>query len=325
MHLKDVIEEFISENPNYKHDIINFISYLTEYKKLPLDDTVFGGVNTDHVIDSLKHYIDIGQFKTVSIVQKYTVVISKFFIYAIVAKNSLKNSNILDEISAPKIDEKSYYSRINLMISKNKKLSTKEPILVFSREIIEDIITNCDLIIQDTGKHNNKIGFEKLVAALCIKLVVLTGMKYGIARKIRVEDLNVTTNTIHINGFNIRLPLKLSTQFQYYMELRESFGKKCSFLFMSFDGEQWGGQTSASKMPDMLARWTGRSGTTGLTKFGIINLINAGVSDSVIKKLTGAEESVLRSCVESNEKKEAMQWEKYVNSRISKIDIYYSL
>jgi hypothetical protein len=69
----------------------------------------------------------------------------------------------------------------------------------------------------------------------------------------------------------------------------------------------------------------GRTDTTGLTKFGINNLIKAGINDSVITKLTGAEETLLKSCIRLDEDDEVEKWDKYINSRISKIDFYYTL
>jgi integrase len=257
MNISEIIELFISENDGYKYDLNNFISYIRDYKKLPLEDTVFGGITTKDIIQSIEYNIDREQFKSVSITQKYSVAVAQFFVYAIV-KGYIKNKDLYEEISAPKIDEKSYYSRINTFISKNRKLNEREPIAVFSSEVINNLIVDCDSFIERTDLHKNKKGFEKLVAALSIKMILLTGIKYGVARKIKLNDINIYTNVVKINGFNIRLPLKLSTQLQYYMKIREELHHPGSenYLFVSYDGNQWGDKTSSSKIPNILAQWT---------------------------------------------------------------------
>lgn len=326
MDIVEIIGLFISENEGYKYNLNNFITYIKEYKRLPLEDTVLGGITTKDIIQSLQFNIDREQFKSVSIAQKYSVAVAKFFIYTIV-KGYIKNKDLFEEISAPKIDEKSYYSRINTYISKNKKLNDKEPIMIFSSEAIKDLVTDCDSFIERIDLHKTKKGFEKLVASLGIKVLIFAGIKYGIARKISLGDINMYTNILTINGFNIRLPLKLSIQFQYYLKLREELHvttSECS-LFSDFYGNGWGEKTSSSKMPNILAQWSGRTDTTGLTKFGISNLIKAGVNDSVITKLTGAEETLLKSCISIDENSEVEKWDKYLNSRISGIDFYYLL
>ncbi len=326
MDIASVIEMFISENDGYKYNLNNFVSYINDYKKLPLEGTVLGGITTKDIIESLEYNINRDQFKSVSIAQKYSVAVAQFFVYAIV-KGHIKNKDLLEEISAPKIDEKSYYSRINIFISKNRKLNEKEPITVFSSEVIGDLVEDCDSFIERKSIHKNKKGFEKLVAALSIKIILLTGIKYGVARKIKLEDINICTNVVKVNGFNIRLPLKLSTQLQYYMKVREELSLIDSkgYLFVTYNGEAWGEKTSSSKVPNVLAQWTGRTDTTGLTKYGINNLIKAGVNDSVITKLTGAEDTLLRSCIRLDEDGEGEKWDKYINSRITNIDFYYTL
>ena len=326
MGITEIIDMFISENDGYRHNLNNFISYIRYYRKLPLESTVFGGITTTDVIQSLEYNINRGQFKSVSIAQKYSVAVAQFFVYAIF-NGYIKNIDLREEISAPKIDEKSYYSRINTYISKNKKLREKKSITEFSSEVIDEIVMNCDAFIESSGLHKNKKGFEKVAATICIKLILLTGVKYGVARKIKLNHINAYSNVVDINGFKIRLPLKLSTQFQYYLKLREELHHISteSHLFVSYDGSAWKKATSSSKITTLLAQWTGRTDTTGLTSFGIRNLIEAGVNDSIITKLTGAEETLIKSCICLNEDDKAQNWDKYINSRIHKIDFYYKL
>ncbi len=325
MDISKAMEAFVIQNEGYTYDLNNFKKYIQEGKGLPLEDTVFGGIDTDDIIDSIKYNIINSDYRSKSIARKYSVAVAQFFIFAI-TNNLFKNKDIYEEILAPKIDDKSYYGKINTFISNNRDLNEKETINTFTEDEVKELIDNCDKFIQRKEKHNKKRGFEKVSPAICIKLMLLTGIKYNVAREIKLKDLDVLSNVIIINQFKIRLPIVLSNQLRYFKELQEKVTKKTpEYLFTDFKGNQWGRNTSSSKIPLIIKQCFGRNDTTGITKYGIGNLINAGVNDSVIKKLTNAEEDIIKSCITFNENENIEKWDKYINSRISKIDIYYEL
>ena len=88
-------------------------------------------------------------------------------------------------------------------------------------------------------------------------------------------------------------------QFQGYKKYRDLF-LTSDYLFVNIDGKQWGDATSDSGIPNFLNTAIGQTNVTGLIKFGITQLIQSGVNDSVIMKLTGASREILNSCL-SNE------------------------
>ncbi len=326
MEISLFIDEFVSQNLGYTNDINNFKRFILEGKEYPLEDTVFGGLDTDDIIESIKFNIENSQYKSKSIARKYSVAVAQFFIYAI-NKNHFKNKDIYEEILAPKIDDKSYYGRVNTFISKSKKLNEKEPITTFSDAEVRELIDILDKYLEQKSKHRSKRGYEKTSASLCIKLMLLTGIKYNVAREIMLENINTVTNNICINGFNIRLPLQMSEQFRYFVEELQNniLNNVPKYLFTDHAGRQWGKATSTSKIPNIIAQCFGRTDTTGLTKYGISNLINAGVSDSIITKLTNADKDIINSCITFTNDETCIKWDKYINSRFSIIDIYYEL
>ena len=57
---------------------------------------------------------------------------------------------------------------------------------------------------------------------------------------------------------------------------------------------------------------------TSIIKYGISQMIQTGLSDSVIKKLTGASDKIIRNCVKEDDKTSRM-----INSKLVNVELYY--
>ena len=93
-------------------------------------------------------------------------------------------------------------------------------------------------------------------------------------------------------------------------------------MFIRNDGKTWGNKTRGGALSYTIEKVLGYHSTTGISKFGISNLLDVGISDSVIMRITGAKQKYLQDCI--NEKTD-IDKEKYLNSRLSKIDYFYTL
>ena len=322
---KEVIEainRFVRDKNGYEANVSNFIKYIQEEKELLLTDTVLGGIDTDDIIASIDFCIKNCGFSTKSIARKYSVAIAQLFTILIVNED-IKNKDFYEELRASSIEDKSYYSRINEYINSHSELAKSETIDTVTNDEVDLLIDLTSLEIENTDVHNTAKGFERLSALLGIKVMLLTGIKYNVLRKIKREDINISSAFLIINGLKIRLPIVLCSQLNYLLSL--NIKNKPKYLFVNFNGTQWGEKTQDSKITYVVFKYFGKSDTTGLTKYGISNLIKAGVNDSIIKKLTSANDTIIKDCLENSVESEPLFWEKYINSKLSNVDIYYKL
>lgn len=90
-------------------------------------------------------------------------------------------------------------------------------------------------------------------------------------------------------------------------------------LFADFQGEPWNDITSSSGIPDYMGALIGITSVTSVVKYGIGQLLKAGLSDSVRRKLTGASEKLIQGCLfqEDNELKQI------INTKILSAELYY--
>ncbi len=101
---------------------------------------------------------------------------------------------------------------------------------------------------------------------------------------------------ITVNGFELWLPLKLSIQLRNIKDFvfNKKIVNKENLIFAGFRGEAWNDITSSSGIPDYMGALIGITSVTSAVKYGINQLLKAGLSDSIIKKMTGASETVIQ-------------------------------
>lgn len=322
-YLKD---QFLIENPDYSNDVKNFMAYIERVRKLRIpeqEDFLVEAISTKKIIKSLQYFIDRGQIKKQEPAKKYFVSIGQLFEY-VLTNSSYKNDNFLQELANPSTREDSYRRKTNDFILSCDKLEPKEPFAKFDDALIIDLINWCDKSIDaNCDEQMCDTDFKRMAAALCMKLIMLTGATYRVVRKILLTDLNAQQNTININHFRIRLPLKLSLQFQNYKKYRERF-LPGNLLFVDASGNQWGDATSSSGIPSFMNTAIKQTNLTGLVKYGISQLIQSGINDSVIMKFTDANREILNSCLDDIERNNNF-WEQYINSKLVTTDRYYQL
>ena len=172
-----------------------------------------------------------------------------------------------------------------------------------------------------------RIAFKNAASALCIKLILCTGITYNVARNIKLSDFNDKYGILSIKGYRVTLPLFLASQMKSYTSLmkRHDFENAPTFLFFGIDGNQWGKATTSSGIPNFLRIQLNEdelddevnSGVTHLVKYGIKQLIEHDVNDAIISDLTGASHGFIRTCYGPS--KESEEGYSYLNSRLLKL------
>lgn len=328
MEFMELKERFLLSNPDYANDVNNFLNYMQivrEFKLPAQQDFMVNGMNTEQVIESLKYYVDLEQIKKKEPAKKYFVSIKQLFEY-VLNNSEYQNDDFLRELANPANREKSYSRKTNDFINEYDKLKDKDQFLKLEYETLCKLIDWCNIAIDKIYLGDQEIDeteFRRFSAALCMKLIILTGVTYREARKLKINDLDAFRNTVVINDLRIRLPLTLSVQFQKYERYHRHFIKS-EFLFVDSKGNQWGEATSDSGIPNFMRTAIQQTNLTGIVKYGITQLIKSGVNDSIIMKLTGASRELLNSClidVQSNN----LEWEQYINSKIVTTECYYQL
>lgn len=141
--------------------------------------------------------------------------------------------------------------------------------------------------------------FRKAMAAIGIKMMLLYGVTYRELRKMKWSDYDELYGYIVINDFELRLPSKLWVQMQkikFYIE-ENRIKNENNLIFTDASGQPWEDVTSYSGIPDYLNALLGITSVTSIIKYGISQLLKAGLSDSIIKKMTGASEKLIQGCL----------------------------
>lgn len=325
MNVEEIIKKFIANNKpeGYEKDIRVFINFLKS-KDIPIINVSFQGVRTKDVIESMDYYITENNLKAKSPVKRYANAISEFFKY-IIGNGYIDNKTFYEQLLLPTMVNDSYWGKVNEFISKNKRLKEKDTFDILTKKEVMELIANCDHAIERYIENiDDKIDYNKVVAALSIKLISLTGVLHRQLRKIKLTNDIEKFNKICISNFRIILPEKYSMQLKKYLEIRkyilEKSNKQSEYLFLTFEGEQLARQTGF--ISSFLARCTGRNDLNGLIKYSIGQMIMSGVNDSVINRLTCAGNELIKQAIENEETYDELYWNKYLDSRLRTIELF---
>jgi hypothetical protein len=231
----------------------------------------------------------------------------------------------MSQLGAPSSRADSYLGRCIEYINECDDLMEKESYSVLGNEQVKQLLDWCnneiDKNFNSEFEINERIAFKRMVAAMCIKLMLFIGITYRVARVLKFSDLEMENNTLIVNGYTVRLPLKLSKQFKQYKELfrKKGFNVENGFLFLTLEGEQWGEKTSSSSIPTFLKSLLGQTSITCIIKYGVKQLILSDMSDNVIIKLTGISREILNDCSEPLDDDDFYS---YINAKIVKTKIY---
>jgi len=320
MEFEQIIEDYLKDHP-YEAELTNFKKCLNLSKR-PLDIPTLKGIGTNEIKECLNTLIKNGTYKKKSIARKFSVAIYNFLKVS-VSKGYFNNADITSPNNLTNTNDESYYFQMNKYIDNTKDLKELKSNSALEQEDIDILVDYCDSYLSTISINNFNI--EEICSCLIIKLMIFTGIKYQVNRNILLEDLKSNGQAISINGIIIRLPINLSLQFQKYLDIRlqKSCEFKSQFLFITNDDNQWYEKVSNSNINKILTKLIGNCNSTGLTKYGINNLILVGMNISNIKKLTKAGPTILNDCIPVEDN--TLIRDKEINSQLVKLNSYYTL
>ena len=326
--MRKVIEELVSEflilhKMDYKNDIDNFINYIETQEEGAsfYNRYTLGGMSTKGILESLDYYVSIGRFKKKETARKYLSAVGQLFEF-LFDKTDIENTDLKNQLGAPANREESYLRQCNEYVNNNAFLAEKEKNRALEEKEAEDLLQQCNKYIREALNESEKVnsqGIKKMIIAMSIKLMLFVGITYRQIRMLKFSDIDFEDSSICINGYLIRLPQEYNRQIRKYRSILMNLGfdVENGYLFVTIEGEQWGEKTSSSGMPDFLRCNSNESSITSVIKYGVTKLLMAGMSDSVVIKLTGVSRDILEDCVKPDEDTFC-----YINERILKHPLY---
>ena len=215
MNYQKIIDDFITEYPDYKSDVMNF----TEYLEIHWGNSLSGeplrillkGIDVEFILQSLIYNVeDIQRYKSKTKAKRYATVVGLFFNY-IRKTTDIANSELYDAISFNRLRENSYMKRMMAYIEKCDLLAgivEQEPLTFMQAE---ELLAWSNEQLEDT-EWGGATDLKKAMAAIGIKMMMLYGITYRELRKIKWENFDEYYGFITVNGFELRLPPKLSRQ-----------------------------------------------------------------------------------------------------------------
>lgn len=328
-----IAKEFSEKYPDYKNDVWNFTEYLEKQWKNSLSDAnvrfLLQGLNVEFLLDSLIYNVEERKiYKRKNAAKKYATVIGLFFNY--IRKNTdIDNPTLFESISYNRLRENAYMKRMMAYINECDKLQGTIELEGVGRSEAEKVLRWSDEQLKDDKrwysdietKEIDETAFRKAMAALGMKMMLIYGFTYRELRKIKRNQYDSVRNTIIINGFEIRLPINLGIQMKRmkdFLNMNEIRNEK-GFLFTNAQGEEWGEITSASGISDMLGSLIESTSVTSIVKYGISQLLKAGLNDSIIKQITGASDTLIRGCIVHEDE----DIERIINNKLVNVELYY--
>ena len=316
-------DEMIEDFNNYVPELKNFKSYLLSDSQ-GINTKLLGGIRTEHIIESIDYNIAHNGYTSKSIASKYAIAIAQFYRYAI-DQMWFANNDLLAQINSYRLSESSYYNMIGNYIRNNPKLSNKAVKSPCTNTEINDIIITIDSYFREHANNIESMSFSKVSSMLAIKLMILTGAKYSVIRDLKFDHLKLDENTITIKKYTIRLPVNLSLQFRIFYKLRKNvLNLSSKYLFCNQDSSQWH-KSIYSGIADFLSVTILRMDTTGISKYGITNLLKAGVSIVEIENLTGAKGDLIRGCMPIDLESDIDKENRLMNMKLASSEHYYKL
>lgn len=321
-------EQFLLKNPDYTNDINNFIDYISVHDGADVFDKEFtiGGMTTAYILDSLLYNISNDKIKSKETARKYLTSVGMLIDY-ILSNSSIKNISLRQELGAPARWKDSYRNQCNTFVKSCSQLRDKEIFSAIDFDTANKLVEWSDLQISNAITENDLFSrsalFRKMVAGLCVKLMLLTGVTYRCVRKLKMNALDLETNTIVINNYTIRLPINFSKQLNQYYRIRKENNLTGEYLFIHANGKQWKSQTKSSGIPDYLEKDGFEIQLTSIVKYGIKELINVGINEAIISEITEASSDIIEDCLPASETEQG--WYTYINSKLVNSRLYEKL
>ena len=312
MELKLIVDNYISgiSDKGYSDRSIERYQYIlgvfseflscNKLKSAALED-YFNEMTPESIIESLNYYVLEKGVTSEYTARFYISVIKEYFRY-LKETLSIENEKLISSFGLGRQDTNSFVYKVNTYI----KRMLDEKLLVEGSEILPLSDTDISYIAGFCDKHlNNEIKgsitrFNAYIKSLMIKMMIYIGVSLDVINQIRYSDINLEKGTIVVSKYTIHIPYKLRRQLEYYLTKMRTFKSNRTVLFTLYNGktiQKTGDLGNFIKPPLLLCpEVESKSATTCLTKYAVIQLIDAGVDRDTILDLTGYGDTFYNSC-----------------------------
>ena len=333
MIFAELIEDYIKHCTNclgFAERSINRYRYLLDVYREYIEDKCkindsalepyFNGIDVKNILNAAEYYLDTRKVNSQDTVDMFVSVVKEFHRY-IRNQFTLTSERFFASIGLSDNDEKSFtyqYLELCVRLKKEKRIKYSSQGKVYSQAEIDEITSYCDENLDSNFNINKKQEdcYNRYVRALVTKLIIYTGV--SVATKIfpiKVVDINLDKGTIKIGEFEVHLPYHLRNNLNEYVSKFIGTRDKTDLLFKTYDN-------MPIKQPNYIGGFyvhrisgdiRGKSSTIALSKYSIIQMVEAGIDRDTIQAFTGYGDSVYISC------KEYVDMEIY-SKRAKKID-----
>lgn len=316
-NIRNTVDEFINaeygyfnpdEDGTYRPKIFSFYNFLTDEMRLSSSQSEVDElekIDLYAIEKSMDYYIEESKKKPnkkyhvtkISTLDNYFTVIRRYFKF--LHKNKITNRNLILEFTRLENNIYELNEFINKVALRNNliKKEVKEP---YKPKIIESMLKACSKTIVETDelemfRKKKDTGYKHFTSAIILKLIYYTGIKYRVIKTIDLKDVNINSCTIKLFKYEILIPKAFMDEIELYIKVRNTIANKKEkrlFVKSSFSATPY----SNSYICDYLNKIVNKSNTTGLAKVRIIEMMERGIPEIVIKELTTFESAVLDDC-----------------------------
>lgn len=303
MKLKNIIEEFLKAQNDetratYKKKIYVFGEYLVEKKNATDANfvSILKGMEIKDFMESLEFYVKNNNISFESSAELYFSTVRSFYMH------------ISDKYENCYIGNKAYASELNKEYKATvKALKLNSAVQVKPLENIQAriLLDKCNEVLKNfgyeelvSGKHNGV--FSRCLSAIIIKLVLYFGISNKTIRELKLSDIDLQHSRITINGYSVHLPDILRDNLDGYINIRKYMLKdieKNQRLFIDFFNPTKE-KLDNTKMFFLLKEVFGFNSATAVAKYAIIQLIERGTPENLIKEFTGYKDDIYKHCQE---------------------------
>lgn len=323
---KEEIEKFSLEIKESNPDYASIYTYLVDYinkvykKDYELEEFLVSEFSRRDIIEACAYYYENSNAYSMTAIEKFLNSITKFYTGYMKPKG-YDNNNLF----------KIY------------------PFAKLKSDVI-DFITNKELIEKQVNPPIEYYDFEKICQyfnsikkpsivereiSIISKLFMLYGFKLERIRDLKKGNFDFGTRLLTVKikdniNISLELPLSLTLEIENYLLCAECRNKNDNTpMFLNTNNEKidpgffshhYG---NLKKLDDSkLNKFT----TTGLGKYGIIKMLEAGVNVPVIKIITGMEDDVISDCTKIVYGLDNFTHiNRYINSRVRAVETYDEL
>ncbi len=300
MTFNELFNEFEQLNvPTYISRIRSLQNFLSEEKQINDASyrTYLKAMTFDEILEALNYFVKNNNIRKRSVGLHYSEMIKKFFNFLSI--KGIENTDLFSMIGKSGID--SFDSKIKNYIDKELKLLVPEPNESLDNDEIGILIDKSNEVIRESllneeslFLNKKSVGFGKYTAAICVKVMIFSGISWDCIKKIELSAVNTELNVIEINGFLLHMPMELSKQMREYIRIRNAIKTESTKLFIKSSGKELSGTCNL----DSILKVIDRKDTRGIIKYTVINMIKANIGQHLIMELTEVGDTVYNYCLE---------------------------